>query len=83
MKENMEKGKPPWDLERKIQKQYITKAVKIYIFPNPSSIWFKYSCNISELWLLFPLIILRNHPKEFLFFCIKHYKMHSEEVKFI
>lgn len=65
---------------------YHKSCKKKYIFPNPSSIWFKYSCNISELWLLFPLIILRNRPKEFLFFfffCIKHYKMHSEEVKFI
>ena len=66
MKENMGKGKAPIGLRAKNTKAIYHKSCKKYIFLNPSSIWCKYSCNISELWLLFPLIILRNHPKEFL-----------------
>ena len=68
MKENMGKGKAPIGLRAKNTKAIYHKSCKKYIFLNPSSIWCKYSCNISELWLLFPLIILRNHPKEFLSF---------------
>lgn len=44
----MKKGKPPWDLERKIQKQYITKAVKKNTY---SQILVVYGLNIAVIFL--------------------------------